>query len=307
MKWEELKTPDAVMAAFEAGRHVEVKPRFVDRWFGGVAELATADGVASAISEGVRYRALIEDAPLIPEGFTAWAGGECPEDAKDQTTTVVMRDGTLCSRGRGDWYDWRYDWRNSGSPGDIIAYRVEQPERQGEADALTHFVDGLGWVVPCSRAAEYVRELGNARNSLLTPVESLGRDADPLRDVVEMIATRARNFPNFPMGYYMGELFRAIGQEPPTRDAGDGVEALSASIHQILEAKFTLCDEPLPGDCADVLRDAARRLRPTVDEAMVERVAYALMHADGNAYAYEHYETLACAALTAALTTRDQS
>jgi len=94
MKWEELKTPEAVLAAFEAGRRVQASLQ-------GGAWLDTEPYlcVTASMAADVRYRALIEE----PADFTPRGGNECPANAWGQATTVLTRDGSVfrCDRGQG--------------------------------------------------------------------------------------------------------------------------------------------------------------------------------------------------------------
>lgn len=71
-KWEELKTPEAVLAAFAAGRRVEWTslPEWYPRqsWIIPVhVEGASEDCIAATLKAGDRYRALIEE----PAGYRA--------------------------------------------------------------------------------------------------------------------------------------------------------------------------------------------------------------------------------------------
>jgi hypothetical protein len=131
MKWEELKTPESVLAAFEAGRQVQVI--LAGHEVDGDALWVTRDGVARALRDGWCYRALIEE-PAIPDGFTPWGGGECPEDARGIQTTVLFRDGTTETLD-GDSFRWtHHDQRFVSAEFDITAYRVESEQAQ---DGLT--------------------------------------------------------------------------------------------------------------------------------------------------------------------------
>lgn len=59
MKYEELKTPVDVMAAFSAGRRVRVI--FAESVLDGDASMVTLAGVVRSMRDGVCYRALIEE------------------------------------------------------------------------------------------------------------------------------------------------------------------------------------------------------------------------------------------------------
>jgi hypothetical protein len=125
MRYEELTTPEAVLAAFEAGRHVEyMAPTRGGRaamWLSARVGLAQ-DEVGDLVVDGYIFRALIEE-PAIPAGFTPWAGGECPEDARGKRPALLFRDGMLNPRSAAPGH--LIDWRHRGHRTDIIAYRVE--------------------------------------------------------------------------------------------------------------------------------------------------------------------------------------
>lgn len=57
------------------------------------------------------------------EGWIEWNGGECPV-APDAHGALKFRDGYV---GQPEIWVGGYDWRHSGHPGDIIAYRVVKP------------------------------------------------------------------------------------------------------------------------------------------------------------------------------------
>ena len=145
-----------------------------------------------------------------------------------------------------------------------------------------------------------------------------------------MIATRARNFPDFPMGYHMGELFRAIGQEPPDAEGVMGIGEMdrtapprvwlqvdtngdpsdrSDPIPRDAWGELTWCYESIGGqEVVYVREDIARRLRPQAEDAMVERAAKAVsVVRQGHARAFRMYLPDARAALTAALTTSPEA
>jgi hypothetical protein len=226
MKWEELTTPEAVLAAFEAGRLVGFNT-LLNFDESGWVRVLQSDPHARLLRVG-RLRALIEE-PAIPEGFTAWGGGDCPEGASGRRLTVVMRNGELVTGGFGIFL-----WPHTGSDYDIIAYRVESEQPKPEpskrapdyrailidvAGTLRRMLDDEFSDCDHERANAVIDRINNA----ISAPQPSPSDADSLRFVVEMIATRARNFPDFPMGYHMGELFRAIGQEPPDAEGVMGI------------------------------------------------------------------------------------
>lgn len=60
--------------------------------------------------------------------------------------------------------------------------------------------------------------------------------------LLRMLCQRARSFPNFPMGYHMPEVFRAVGEEPPepadSKDAGEPVAWVRRHPDGALTAEF---------------------------------------------------------------------
>ncbi len=75
--------------------------------------------------------------------------------------------------------------------------------------------------------------------------------SDPMF-ILEMIASRARNFPDFPMGYHLPEVFKAVGQEQPRRpdDAETGIPVSGKEL--------------IPVQCLDIA--AARKVDPASDQ-----------------------------------------
>ncbi len=73
----------------------------------------------------IAYRVVEEEKPAveIPEGFTPWAGGECPVD-KGARVQVLLRDGD-----QSVFYGSALRWSCVDSDGDIIAYRVIEEEK----------------------------------------------------------------------------------------------------------------------------------------------------------------------------------
>jgi hypothetical protein len=76
--------------------------------------------------------------------------------------------------------------------------------------------------------------------------------SDPMF-ILEMIASRARNFPDFPMGYHLPEVFKAVGQEQPRRpdDAETGIPVSGKEL--------------TPVQCLDIAA-AARKVDPASDQ-----------------------------------------
>ncbi len=130
MKWQELTTPEAVLAAFEAGRRVEEYWNDEAGWL-ALGGARTTGQIAHMQNGGARYRALIEE-PTIPEGYTPWAGGECPEDAQGRPTRVAFQEGSVSSSApKGQAWDWQHRGHND----DIIAYRVESAQPKPEPES----------------------------------------------------------------------------------------------------------------------------------------------------------------------------
>ena len=62
----------------------------------------------------------------IPEGFTAWAGGDCPVRG-DAEVDIVLRDGWRNPKDLARANCWIWTWHTSIYDGDIIGYRVVTP------------------------------------------------------------------------------------------------------------------------------------------------------------------------------------
>jgi hypothetical protein len=137
-RYEELKTPESVLAAFAAGRHVEFTMFEDDRldaphcdeedsngWIRPVA-FARMDPQEFMTESFGRYRALIEE-PAIPAGYTPWGGGECPEDARGKFPELIFRDGSHWkSKFVAEKWRWSHgDDDHDDDFTDIIAYKVD--------------------------------------------------------------------------------------------------------------------------------------------------------------------------------------
>ncbi len=65
---------------------------------------------------------------------------------------------------------------------------------------------------------------------------SLGRFAELVAkqaqnlEMLRMIATRARNFPNYPLGYHIPEVFAAVGEQPPEPQAQEPVNVWQRAV-----------------------------------------------------------------------------
>jgi hypothetical protein len=92
--------------------------------------------------------------PAIPAGFTPWAGGECPEEARGKVVSAVFRDG-LRVLVAADSLDWRHigdgmEYR------DVIAYRVESepkdcPDSGQPWDCSNCGQRNSSWAYECGR------------------------------------------------------------------------------------------------------------------------------------------------------------
>jgi hypothetical protein len=167
-RYEQLTTPEAVIAAFEAGRRLEHMPQKCIRtgWL-LVGPEAGPEQLSAWFSCGDIFRALIEepessadhpecsgdpascpenegygcckpnpkDASPIPEGFTPWAGGKCPEDARAKPTNVIRRDGACSANNGGPKPGACWIWSHTGYDSDIIAYRVESEPKPAEPNS----------------------------------------------------------------------------------------------------------------------------------------------------------------------------
>lgn len=74
--------------------------------------IKTLEGVLEGVLEDFKQ-------PKIPEGFTAWNGGECPVDG-DWLVEVRFRGVSVGAKECADDLFWAHD----GSSSDIIAYRI---------------------------------------------------------------------------------------------------------------------------------------------------------------------------------------
>lgn len=72
----------------------------------------------------IAYRVVEEEKPKIeiPEGFTPWAGGACPVDAKARVA-FIMRAGDTNKIAPASFLRWN----DAGLDDDIIAYRADKP------------------------------------------------------------------------------------------------------------------------------------------------------------------------------------
>lgn len=116
----------------------------VDGWFevGGARAIAALEPAPAEPAQDhgsipAKAQEALAEAPAvqIPEGFTAWEGGECPVPL-GTPLIVVHRDGDVLNATAGKGV--AADWQRTEYPedGDIIAYRIVQPA-QGAATAAS--------------------------------------------------------------------------------------------------------------------------------------------------------------------------
>lgn len=179
MRWEELKTPEAVLAAFAARLRVEFTCE-PDGWI-----VPTQNGRFEPevmMRMGCRYRALIKE-PAIPAGYTPWGGGECPKDALGRKVSFIMRGMPSVEQAITDDAD-DLRWDHEGGGADIIAYRVEQAQPSQQGDAVYQLTsadpDTGGWFDVSELAYRAKTAEGRKGRILYLPIpaEPLGRDAE---------------------------------------------------------------------------------------------------------------------------------
>jgi hypothetical protein len=265
MKWEELKTPEAVLAAASSGLKIEFRdePDYGEWSSAFFTRDEDKQYIAYCMHKGTRYRALIET-PALPPGYTPWGGGDgCPKEAHGNRTRVIYRAGERmgvppCGE--------EYSWRHFGEPMDIIAYRVEseqaQTSQQGEAVATV----GVTWAGAECNTVTWTpgRALIPAGTKLYTPplpipAEPPGRDAEGLS-----------------AGALEAWGYESIADRPPPRNAtvvywhrqedGPGFPAIADEWRDEHHAAHAVAWHPQASGLA-------RRLRPTVDEAMAPEPA----------------------------------
>lgn len=149
------------------------------------------------------------------------------------------------------------------------------------------------------RVAEGEAELRSIADDELKVSE--GRVAE-LESLLRMIATRAQTFPDFPIGWHIPEVFRAVGMQMPERpendDTHDGLRArveelkgrlaeknaeLRAAAEWVSEVAEMLEDHPLfmghdtttdeldqAGGDAALITDAAIQLRGVLREISID-------------------------------------
>lgn len=78
----------------------------------------------------------------------------------------------------------------------------------------------LWWQI---EAREAITAIKQAQEPVPLKVTDMGsyalpapKQAEAHAELLRMLATRARNFPSYPMGYHLPEVFAAVGEQPPT-------------------------------------------------------------------------------------------
>ena len=135
---------------------------------------------------------------------------------REQTTEKpwwfpVITDAAWCERIRSD-----YSEDTDGMDDDDIR------EQYADGCKYADLWDNLGDArEQFEKLADAYLELLDKWNRRAAPVVSDESDRSNPMFILEMIASRARNFPDFPMGYHLPEVFKAVGQEQPRRPDGD--------------------------------------------------------------------------------------
>ncbi|HAZ2983871.1 TPA: hypothetical protein J0587_004698, partial [Salmonella enterica subsp. enterica serovar Kentucky] len=75
------------------------------------------------------YNGPESEAKTDADGWIDWGGGECPVDTKTLVDIRLKVGFTYKSCHPGD-----YSWRHAGGGGDIIAYRLHQPQKEGQPE-----------------------------------------------------------------------------------------------------------------------------------------------------------------------------
>jgi hypothetical protein len=313
MRYEELTTPEAVIAAFEAGRRVERTANQGRHWL-PTAQALERD-TAGYIRIGWRYRALIEEpeagsedacrqrdkndadalvtamerhiagsgiaipklcAPPAPDGFTPWYGGECPEDARWWRVTVIYRSGEMATGSAAEKF-----WRHLNDGTDIIAYRVESVQPKPEPE-------------PAKAAPDYRAILIDVAGNLRRMLDDEFSDCDHER--ANAVMERINNALSAPAPApsdvealaIVGEMDRTA---PPKVwlqiDTNGNPSDRSDPIPRDAWGELTWCHESIGGQEVVYIReDIARRLRPQVDEATQDAIDNILNRLDqwGKAY-----------------------
>ena len=83
--------------------------------------LTAADEIARIFAK--QGNDAMNDEIKIPEGFTRWGGGECPVPPKEPVR-LMFRGGSVFGANQAGTFFWGRD--EKPSPGDIIAYKIEE-------------------------------------------------------------------------------------------------------------------------------------------------------------------------------------
>lgn len=124
--------------------------------------------------------------------------------------------------------------RSTTSDGKILCepvYTADQLRAYGDERARVIAEDRNCWKSVAEGEAEF-RAIADDELKV-----SEGRVAE-LETLLKMIATRAANFPDFPMGWHMPEVFKAVGMQAPEQPENDDtLDGLRACVAE-LEAKL---------------------------------------------------------------------
>lgn len=277
-RYEELKTPEAVLAASGNGRQIEYSdgPDYGE-WSAAIYTRDEDEGYISYVmSTGTRYRALIEE-PAIPA------------DNRVESEQAQITQGTCSSHCAA-----------TGECTNACAPINAQPSQQGEEEDLSRFPDEFR-----GDNAHLVRCIGallslDAKNALW-PHGIGGHAKGLLSAAMHRLVSHPLPTPAEPLG----------------RDA-EGVEGLAsddvvierhwleniASAACLLEGSGSIIDRR-EGEALRKLIKSARRLRPQVDEAMADRALWVMFPSPYDEHLRKNWRPKVVEALTAALTEAD--
>lgn len=91
---------------------------------------SVADDWATAIITREQYEAALA---AKSDGWIDWGGGECPPVSTNAVVDVKLRCGSVTARQPAGVMNWRSN--SPDEPGDIIAYRLHQPQKSAQVKA----------------------------------------------------------------------------------------------------------------------------------------------------------------------------
>lgn len=100
-------------------------------------ECTTKHGIAQQVYDA-GYRLIAKQPTTTTDGWIEWAGGECPIDGA-AFVEYKMRNGEV-----GKEFAHLLRWDHRGYLGDILAYRLHQPQEVTEADDETDLNECIG-------------------------------------------------------------------------------------------------------------------------------------------------------------------